>query len=115
MGKCECPTKRLPMIIPLLSPEQVAEILGIAVRRVHELVRRREVRCVQISPKDRRFTQEQIDEYITRRSTPESPKQVDRKSADKLPFAPKGGDYRKSTGDSLSERKKMKEELRSWQ
>jgi hypothetical protein len=68
----------------------------------------------QLSSKALKFTLAQLQEFIENR-TISIPKQVDRKSADKLPFAPGGGDYRKSTGDSLSERQKMKEEMAQWQ
>ncbi len=101
-------------MLPLLTPEQVAEYLGIKTKTVHQLVRDGKLACIQLSARDRRFTTEQIAAFIQTRVI-ELPKPVDRKSPSKLPFPQKGGDQRKSTGDSLSERKKMKEELRSWQ
>jgi excisionase family DNA binding protein len=97
---------------PLLSPGQAARILGVKVRRVHALCREGKLEYVQVGPRDRRHTAEQLQRFIDRQ-TVSLPKPVDRKSPDKLLFPRKRGDKKKSTGDSLSERKRMKEELRS--
>ena len=102
------------MLNPLLTPEQAAEYLGIRVKTVHQLVREGRLACIQITPKDRKFTEGQLEEFIANRTIP-VPRSVDRKTPGKLTFPPNGGEKRKSTGDILSERKKMKEELRSWQ
>ncbi len=102
-------------IAPLLAPGQAAEIFGVTTRRIHELVRRGELRCVQISPKDRRFTQEQIDEYITRKSTPEPPRPVDKNASKKIPCSPqRGGGKPGLFGDSL-DKAQLRKEMRSWQ
>ncbi len=52
----------------LLSPRQVAEILGISVKTVHKLVRETKLACVQVTAKERRFTEEQVKAYIEAQS-----------------------------------------------
>jgi DNA excision repair protein ERCC-4 len=93
---------------------KTAERLRLSKRRLQDLCRTGQIGFVQVTPRMRAFTEEQIAEYVQQRTVVPPRRLVDRKSPDKLPFAPRGGDHRKSTGDSLSERKKMKEELRSW-
>jgi excisionase family DNA binding protein len=100
------------MLPPLLTPEQVGEILGLRVKKVHELVREGSLACIQITARDRKFSEEQIKAFIDSRTvTP--PKIVDRKSPSKLPFPRKGGTQGKSTGVALSKRQ-MKEEMALW-
>jgi excisionase family DNA binding protein len=100
------------MLPELMTPAFVADYLGKTVKTVHQLVREGKLCCVQITGRDRRFTPEQIEEFIRSRTiTP--PKLVDKKSSNSL-LCPRKGGEEKSTGDSLSERKRMKEELRSW-
>ena len=48
----------------LLYPRDVAQLLGISVKTVHKLVRDGKLGCVQVTTKDRRFTQEQVQSYI---------------------------------------------------
>ena len=55
-------------IARLLSPRDVAEILGIGVKTVHKLVRERKLGCVQVTSKERRFTEEQVRAYIEAQS-----------------------------------------------
>jgi excisionase family DNA binding protein len=50
----------------LLTAKDVAEILGIAVKTVHKLVREAKLGCVQVTSKGRRFTEEQINHYLSR-------------------------------------------------
>ena len=69
--------------------------------------------CVQESPRKRFFPRKHIEEFIER-NTVCLPKKIDRTDSQSVPFSRRGGDDKKSTGDSLSERKQMKEELRSW-
>jgi hypothetical protein len=96
----------------LLTPEQAARQLRRSVRTVHALVREKKLECVQQSPRIRFFLQEHIDQFI-QRHTVTLPNPVDKSTSNGLPFPRKGGEKKKSTGDSLSERKRMKEELRS--
>jgi len=98
---------------PLLTPEKAAQYLGIKVKTLHQLVREGKLACVQVTARDRKFTEAQIQEFIESRTIP-TPKIVDRKTPHTLPFPRKGGDKQKSTGDFLSERARMREELRSW-
>jgi excisionase family DNA binding protein len=101
------------MLTPLLTAEQAAQHLGIKPKTVHQLVREGRLACIQVTARDRKFTESQLQEFIDSR-TISIPKIVDKRTAGKLPSPRKGGDCQKSTGDSLSERKKMREELRSW-
>jgi excisionase family DNA binding protein len=48
----------------LFYPRYVAQILGISVKTIHKLVRDGKLGCVQVTTKDRRFTQEQVQRYI---------------------------------------------------
>ena len=97
----------------LLTESEAAQRLLITRRSLQRLCREGRIQFVQVTPRVRGFKEEHITEYIRRRTvTP--PKVVDRSVSKSLPFPRKRGDNRKSTGDSLSERKRMKEELRSW-
>ena len=90
----------------LMDAKDVAKILKIAPKTVHKLVRRGKLGCVQVTAKERRFTEEQMREYIESR-TIERP--VDRKSPKPVDFPRKGG--KKSFGCS---RTSLREEMRSW-
>jgi excisionase family DNA binding protein len=46
----------------LLSTRDVAEILGISVKTVNKLVRDVKLGCVQVTTKERRFTEDQVGE-----------------------------------------------------
>ncbi len=74
----------------LLSAKGVAEILGISVKTVNKLVREGKLGCVQVTAKERRFTEDQIREYIESRR---SKVQIDRTKPDRVKSAPpKGGE-----------------------
>ena len=91
----------------LWQASDVAQILGIRVKTVHNLVRKGKLACVQVTVRERRFTQEQVHEYIRSQST--------EVRVDKKPLGPvssparKGGE--KSSGVSRAE---LRKELRSW-
>jgi len=53
----------------LLRVPEVARVLGISIKTVHKLVRERKLSCVQVTARERRFTQEQVQEYIRSQST----------------------------------------------
>jgi excisionase family DNA binding protein len=55
-------------IARLLSPKNVSEILGISVKTVHKLVRDGKLGCVQVNDRDRRFTEDQVREYVEERT-----------------------------------------------
>jgi|SRR5271157_4706929 len=97
----------------LLTPEKAAEHLGIKVKTVHQLVREGKLSCVQVSAKDRKFTEAQIQAFIDSR-TISIPNPVDRKSTRKLPFPRKGGGKPGLFGDSL-DKAQLRKEMRSWQ
>ena len=52
----------------LLSIEDVANILGISVRAVEQLVRKKKLGCVQLTKRKRGFTRELIDDFVRRES-----------------------------------------------
>src|SRR5208283_173063 len=91
----------------LLSARDVAEILGISVKTVNKLVREAKLGCVQVTAKERRFTEDQIREYIESRSTKI---QIDRTIHDRVKSAaPKGGE--KSFGVSKAD---LRKEMSLW-
>src|SRR5208283_4443246 len=92
----------------LLSAKDVAEILGISVKTVNKWVRDAKLGCVQVTAKERRFTEEQIREYIESRTTEI---QIDRTKPDRVKSAaPKGGE--KSIGVSKAD---LRKEMSQWQ
>ncbi len=98
--------ERIP-IQKLLSAKDVAEILGISVKTVNKLVRDAKLGCVQVTGKERRFTEEQIREYIESRS---SKVQIDRTIHGRVKSAPpKGGE--KSFGVSKAD---LRKEMSLW-
>jgi len=99
---------------PLIDPGEAARILGVKLRRVHALCREGKLEYVQVSPRDRKHTAEQLQRFIDRQ-TISLPKPVDRKSPDRLISPPKrGGDKRNCKGDSL-DKAQLRKEMRSWQ
>jgi excisionase family DNA binding protein len=95
------------LIQKLLSAKDVAEILGISVKTVNKLVREAKLGCVQVAAKERRFTEEQVREYIESRS---SKVQIDSRTSDRVKSAaPKGGE--KSFGVSKAD---LRKEMSLW-
>jgi len=93
----------------LLSAIEVAEILGISVKTVNKLVREAKLGCVRVTAKERRFTEDQIREYIESRS---STVQIDRTKPDRVKSAaPKGGEK----SSRVFNRADLLKEIRSWQ
>jgi excisionase family DNA binding protein len=92
----------------LLSARDVAEILGISVKTVNKMVREAKLGCVQVTAKERRFTEDQIQDYIESRT---SKVQIDRTIPGRVKSAaPKGGE--KSIGVSKAD---LREEMSLWQ
>jgi len=56
-------------IAQLLTVAAVASILGVSPKTVHKLVRDGKLPCVQVTTRERRFTREQVQEYIRSQST----------------------------------------------
>jgi excisionase family DNA binding protein len=92
----------------LLDSKEVATILKIAVKTVNKLVRQGKLACVQVTSRDRRFTHEQVQEYIQSQST--SPR-VDRRAAPAVTSRPKKGGYGAKSSGALS-RQALLEEMR---
>lgn len=81
----------------LLTVSQVAAALGLSRKTVHKLVRERKLACVYVTSRERRFTHEQVQEYIRSQSTSV---RVDKKDPRPVSSPPKkGGIDRKSAGD----------------
>ena len=97
----------------LLSAKDVAEILGISVKTVNKLVREAKLGCVQVTAKERRFTEEQIREYIESRS---SKVQIDRRTSDRVKSAaPKGGDRQSYDGEKAKDSwASLRKEMSLW-
>ncbi len=54
---------------PLLHVTDVALLLGISVKTVHKLVREGKLACIQVTVRERRFTHEQVEDYIRSKTT----------------------------------------------
>jgi len=90
------------MLTPLLSPNEVAQYLGVRLKTVHEYVRQGELGCVQISPKERKFTEEQVLEFLERKSKP-AKKPIDKRASKSVTYPQKGGAKSvKDSGTSLT-------------
>jgi len=94
------------MIERLLNADEVADILRIARKTVNKRVRDGELQCVRVNRRDRRFTDEQVQQYIERKTT-HLP--VDVKPQPRVSCKPKGGE--KSVGVSGTD---LIKEMRSW-
>lgn len=93
----------------LLDAQEVALIFKSSVKTVHKLVREGKLACVQVTARERRFTHEQIQDYIRSQSTEV---RVDKKAAPTVSSRPKkGGDRAQSVG---VDGKDLREEMRRW-
>jgi hypothetical protein len=100
-GRCE------KELTALLDPDEVAGFLRCSTKEVHGLVRAGELACIQVSPRKRLFTYEQIHQYIESKTIE---RRVDRKRSRRVSCTPeKGGE--KSLGFV---RTALKEEMQSW-
>jgi excisionase family DNA binding protein len=96
----------------LKTAQEAARILSISTKTVHALCRRGLLSFVQINGKERRFTDQQIQEYVESRTVP---RRVDKNHSGRIsspPLRDKGGDSEVPGG---SVRAHLREELRSWQ
>ena len=82
----------------LLSAKDVGEILGISVKTVNKLVRTGKLGCVQVTTKERRFTNEQVAVYIEDQS---KEVRVDTPRVQRLSSEPKKGGGRGRKAKSL--------------
>jgi excisionase family DNA binding protein len=93
----------------LLKAINVADILGISMKTVNKLVREGKLGCVQVTAKERRFSEEQVRVYIESRS---SKVQIDRRIPNRVKsVAPKGGEK----SSRVFNRADLLKEIRSWQ
>ncbi len=100
----------------LLMAMDVAEMMGISVKTVHKLVREGKLGCVQVTSKERRFTEEQVWAYIEAQSKAIHEGRVDRKPALRVSSKSKKGGERKEcrvekTKDSWAS---LREEMSRW-
>ena len=97
--------------LKLLTPVEAAQILCVGKKTVHKLVRDGKLGCVQVTDKERRFTEEQISAYIEDRSKPPVKARIDTPRSKKVSSSKKKGG-----GDSVRfSRRTLKEEMRQWQ
>ncbi len=82
----------------------VAQILGISAKTVHKLVREGKLPCVQVTARERRFTPEQVQQYIESRSTGI---RVDKKAASPVSSRPKKGGEKSFSFSGVDLRKEM--------
>jgi Helix-turn-helix domain len=106
-------TKGAEEIAPLLDAEDVARILKSSVKTVHKRVREGKLACVQASPKDRRFTQEQVQAFIEAQS---KEVRIDKKGSKPVPSTPKkGGDSTESRHEKAKDSwASLKKEMSRW-
>jgi excisionase family DNA binding protein len=91
----------------LLSAKDVGEILGISVKTVNKLVREAKLGCVQVTAKELRFTEEQVQAYIEAQS---KEVRVDTRTRERVKSAPpEGGE--KSYGVSKAD---LRKEMKQW-
>ncbi len=90
-----------------MTAKDLAQILRIAKKTVHKLVREGKLGCVQVTPKERRFTFDQVQAYIDSQTVEV---RIDRSKEKGLKFkSPKGGE--KSIGVSKAD---LRKEMRQW-
>jgi excisionase family DNA binding protein len=97
----------------LLSTKDVAEILGISAKTVNKLVREGKLGCVQVTTKERRFTEQQVEGFIESRS---SKVQIDSRTSDRVKSAaPKGGDRQSHDGEKAKDSwASLRKEMSRW-
>jgi excisionase family DNA binding protein len=102
--------ERVP-ISKLLCAKDVAEILGISVKTVNKLVREEKIGCVQVTSRERRFSEEQVRAYIEAQSKNPGELRVDMPHVRQVSSPPKKGGER-SFGVSKAD---LRKEMRLWQ
>ncbi len=97
----------------LLTLQEAARTLAVSVKRVHALCRSGKLAYVVVGGRgERRFLPEQIQAFIEAQ-TVQAPKPVDTTKPRKLLCPRKGGDSKRSTGNSV--RAQLRQEMREWQ
>lgn len=93
----------------LLKPEDVANILDLSIKSIHRLSREGKLQCVQVSARERRFTPEQVEQFIESQSTGIC---VDKKTSRPVSSTPKkGGEKSRFVGVSG---KDLRKEMKKW-
>ncbi|MBI5249101.1 MAG: helix-turn-helix domain-containing protein [Desulfomonile tiedjei] len=97
----------------LYTDSDVANILLLPKKMIHKLVREKKLACVQITPRIRRFTPEQVQQYIDSHSTPPP---VDKKDSRPVSSPPrKGGDAKESRLEKAKDSwASLKKEMSRW-
>jgi hypothetical protein len=99
--------KSYRLLETLLDANDVAKIFKISVKTVHKRVREGKLGCVQVTPKDRRFTRKQVQAFVEAQS---NEVRIDRSEEKPVKFQPpKGGE--KSIGVSKAD---LRKEMRRW-
>lgn len=91
---------------PLWRAEDVGQILDVSPKTVHRLVREGKLSCVQVTGRERRFTEKHVLEFIERQSRPV---RVDKKEARPVSSPPKKGGEKSSGFSGVDLRKEMKQ------
>ena len=94
-------------IAALLCCSDVAEILSVSTKTVRKLVREGKLACVQVTARERRFTHQQVEEYVHAQSTSVC---VDSNPPSHVKSLPRKGGA-KSIGVSGTD---LRKEMRSW-
>jgi excisionase family DNA binding protein len=77
------------VLTPLLKPDDVAALLAISKKAVDSLCRSGKLSYIRVNGKERRFTEEQVREYIEAQTMPSRATGVDRRRSKPL-RSPKG-------------------------
>ncbi len=97
-------------LVKLLKATDVADLLGISVKTVHKLVRDQRLACVQVTSKERRFTEEQVRAYIEGQS-----REIHQVRVDTPRPRPVSSESKKGGQKALGfSRRSLIEEMRQW-
>ena len=100
------------MLTPLLTVEEAARLLKVKPKTVHGFVREGKLASIQLSPRDRRFTEEQLQAFIASRTLP-PPKPLDTSATRPSPSIPRSRKGGAVSSEGLLVRA-LREEMRSW-
>jgi excisionase family DNA binding protein len=95
------PESGLPV---LWCASDVAQVLDISTKTVHKLVREGKLPCVQVTTRERRFTPEQVKQYVESQSTGI---RVDKSAASPVSSRPKKGGAKSFSFSGVDLRKEM--------
>lgn len=95
----------------LMKAKAVGELLGISKKTVNKLAREGKLGCVQVTAKERRFTEDQVRAYIEAQSKKPEEVRIDTPRLQQVSCHPKKGGER-SFGVSKAD---LRKEMRLWQ